>query len=94
MSPSLWKKRLTYITTNVLEFGWVVVIYLMSELIIWGLSRALAPVELEFFSSIFGMVLTFCCMALAYLCFAGVDDVYRRYIKSKVWMKWLLGLQD
>ncbi|KAJ4006195.1 hypothetical protein NW752_010842 [Fusarium irregulare] len=84
MSPSLWKKRLTYITTNVLEFGWVVVIYLMSELIIWGLSRALAPVELEFFSSIFGMVLTFCCMALAYLCFASVDDLYRRYIKSKV----------
>lgn len=94
MSPSLWKKRLTYITTNVLEFGWVVVIYLMSELIILGLSRALAPVELEFFSSIFGMVLTFCCMALAYLCFAGVDDLYRRYIKSKVWMKWLMGLQD
>ncbi|CAG7559264.1 unnamed protein product [Fusarium equiseti] len=84
MLPSLWKKRLNLVTTNVFEFGWVVVIYLKSELIIWGLSRALAPVKLEFFSSIFGMVLTFCGMTLAYLCFSGVEDVYRRYIKSKV----------
>ncbi|RGP68567.1 hypothetical protein FLONG3_8126 [Fusarium longipes] len=81
---NLWKKRLSTVASNVLEFGWVVVIYLMSELIIWGLSRALAPANLEFFSSIFGMILTFCCMAFAYLCFAGVDDIYQRYIKSKV----------
>ncbi|EKJ78263.1 hypothetical protein NXS19_011429 [Fusarium pseudograminearum] len=80
----IWKKRLNYLARNVLEFGWVVIIYLMSELIIWGLSRALAPINLEFFSSIFGMVLTFCCMAFAYLCFSGVDDVYQRHIKSKV----------
>jgi hypothetical protein len=80
----IWKKRLNTVASNVLEFGWVVVIYLMSELIIWGLSRALAPVNLEFFSSIFGMILTFCCMAVAYLCFSGVDDVYQRHIKSKV----------
>ncbi|RGP71555.1 hypothetical protein FSPOR_3261 [Fusarium sporotrichioides] len=80
----IWKKRLNYLAGNVLEFGWVVVIYLMSELIIWGLSRALAPINLEFFSSIFGMILTFCCMAFAYLCFNGVDDVYQRHIKSKV----------
>lgn len=80
----IWKKRLNYLASNVLEFGWVVVIYLMSELIIWGLSRALAPINLEFFSSIFGMILTFCCMAFTYLCFSGVDDVYQRHIKSKV----------
>ncbi|OBS17733.1 hypothetical protein FPOA_09465 [Fusarium poae] len=80
----IWKKRLNYLAGNVLEFGWVVVIYLTSELIIWGLSRALAPIHLEFFSSIFGMILTFCCMAFAYLCFGGVDDVYQRHIKSKV----------
>jgi hypothetical protein len=80
----IWKKRLNYLAGNVLEFGWVVVIYLTSELIIWGLSRALAPIHLEFFSSIFGMILTFCSMAFAYLCFGGVDDVYQRHIKSKV----------
>ncbi|KAJ4268921.1 hypothetical protein NW762_002992 [Fusarium torreyae] len=56
----------------------------MSELIIWGLSRALAPVSLEFFSSIFGMILTFCFMAATYFCCAGIDGVYQRHIKSKV----------
>jgi hypothetical protein len=80
----LWRTRFITVASNVLEFGWVVVVYLMSELIIWGLSRALAPVHLEFFSSIFGMVLTFCFMAAAYFCFADVDGVYRRHIKSKV----------
>ncbi|KAF5640526.1 hypothetical protein F52700_3677 [Fusarium sp. NRRL 52700] len=80
----LWRTRFITVASNVLEFGWVVVVYLMSEVIIWGLSRALAPVHLEFFSSIFGMVLTFCFMAAAYLCFADVDGVYRRHIKSKV----------
>ncbi|KAF4442257.1 hypothetical protein FACUT_2074 [Fusarium acutatum] len=80
----LWRTRFITVASNVLEFGWVVVVYLMSEVIIWGLSRALAPVHLEFFSSIFGMVLTFCFMAAAYLCFADIDGVYRRHIKSKV----------
>ncbi|KIL89121.1 hypothetical protein FAVG1_07515 [Fusarium avenaceum] len=81
---NLWRRRLTTVARSVIEFGWVVVIYLMSELTIWGLSRALAPVHLEFFSSIFGMVLTFCFMAAAFFCFAGVDDIYQRHIKSKV----------
>lgn len=90
----LWKRRLNAVTSNVLEFGWVVVIYLMSELIIWGLSRALAPVNLEFFSSIFGMILTFCFMAFAYCCFSGVDDVYQRHIKSKVTTMTFLGTTE
>ncbi|KAF9769724.1 hypothetical protein IL306_012815 [Fusarium sp. DS 682] len=80
----LWRRRFITVASSLLEFGWVVVIYLMSELTIWGLSRALASVHLDFFSSIFGMVLTFCFMAAAYVCFAGVDDVYRRHVKSKV----------
>jgi formate hydrogenlyase subunit 3/multisubunit Na+/H+ antiporter MnhD subunit len=75
---------MTTVAGRVIEFGWVIVIYLMSELTIWGLSRALAPVHLEFFSSIFGMVLTFCFMAAAFFCFAGIDDIYQRHIKSKV----------
>jgi hypothetical protein len=85
MSPSnLWRRRMTTVARSMIELGWVVVIYLMSELTIWGLSRALVPVRLEFFSSIFGMVLTFCFMAAAFFCFAGVDDIYQRHIKSKV----------
>ncbi|KAF5013023.1 hypothetical protein FDECE_970 [Fusarium decemcellulare] len=80
----VWRRRLIAVSTSVLEFGWVVVIYLASELTIWGLSRALAPVRLEFFSSIFGMVLTFCVMTAAYLWSADVDDIYQRHIKSKI----------
>ncbi|KAF4456037.1 hypothetical protein F53441_1758 [Fusarium austroafricanum] len=80
----LWRSRSITVASSVLEFGWVIIIYLVSELIIWGLSRALAPVNLEFFSSIFGMVITLFIMAAAYFCFASVDDVYQKHIKSKV----------
>lgn len=81
---ALWRRRLTAIATSVLNFGWVVIIYLMSELIIWGLSRALASAHLEFFSSIFGMALTFVLMAVAYLCCPCVDEIYQKHIKAKV----------
>ncbi|KAF5655631.1 hypothetical protein FHETE_11169, partial [Fusarium heterosporum] len=81
---NLWRGRLTTVAGSVLEFGWVVVVYLTSELTIWGLSRALTLANLDFFSSIFGMVLTFCFMVVAFFCFAGVDDIYQRHIKSKV----------
>lgn len=80
----VWKTRLGLALGNFVEFGWVVVVYLASELVIWGLSRALAPVHLEFFSSIFGMVLIFTLMTVAYLFSDSVDYVYRCHIKSKV----------
>ncbi|KAF4979264.1 hypothetical protein FZEAL_4509 [Fusarium zealandicum] len=81
---TLWARRLTAVLRRMLEFGWVVVVYLASELIIWGLSRALALVGLQFFSSIFGMVLTFGLMTAAYITSPSVDNVYQRHIKSKV----------
>lgn len=84
VSSTLWRKRLVVITKKSLDFLWVVIIYLASELIIWGLSRVLAPLKLAFFSSIFGMVLTFTAMTLAYLCFRDVDDIYKSYVKKKV----------
>ncbi|KAM0414678.1 hypothetical protein ACHAPT_013481 [Fusarium lateritium] len=82
--PALWRRRLTAVAMSVLDFGWVVIIYLMSELIIWALSRALAPAHLEFFSSIFGMALTFVLMAMAYLCSPSVDEMYQKHIKTKI----------
>ncbi|KAK7427178.1 hypothetical protein QQZ08_006291 [Neonectria magnoliae] len=84
VSSMLWRRRLEVITKQSLNFFWVVVIYLASELIIWGLSRTLAPLKLAFFSSIFGMVLTFTAMTLAYLCFRDIDDIYKGYIKEKI----------
>lgn len=67
-----------------LGFLWVAVIYLASELIIWGLSRALAPVNLSFFSSIFGMALTFTAMAIASIWVQNIGDIYKDHIKEKV----------
>ena len=80
----IWRRRLRDFSKGVSHFVWVVVIYLSTELIIWGLSRTLAGVHLEFFASIMGMVLTFAIMTTTYLLFQRSDDFYRRYIKSKV----------
>ncbi|OAR01594.1 hypothetical protein LLEC1_03209 [Akanthomyces lecanii] len=62
----------------------IAVIYLTSELLIWGLSRALAPATLEFFSSIFGMLLVFVFMMLASAVIPNLDGFYEKQIRSKV----------
>lgn len=60
------------------------VIYLISELLIWGLSRALAPAKLEFFSSVFGMLLVFVLMMIACAVLPNLDGFYKKNIRSKV----------
>lgn len=62
----------------------IAVIYLVSQLLIWGLSRALAPAKLEFFSSVFGMLLVFVVMMIACPLLPKVDGFYEKHIKSKV----------
>lgn len=62
----------------------LVVIYLISELLIWGLSRALAPAKLEFFSSVFGMLLVFVIMMIACAVLPNLDGFYKKHIRSKV----------
>lgn len=84
VSSSIWRGRLVGIAKASIGFLWVAVIYLASELIIWGLSRALAPVNLSFFSSIFGMALTFTAMAIASIWVQNIGDIYKDHIKTKV----------
>ncbi|KAH8738252.1 hypothetical protein BGZ61DRAFT_526241 [Ilyonectria robusta] len=84
VSSSIWRRRLVRIAQAILAFFWVAVIYLASELIIWGLSRALAPVNLSFFSSIFGMALTFTAMAIASIWVQNIGDIYKGHIKEKI----------
>lgn len=62
----------------------VAVIYLVSELLIWGLSRALAPAKLEFFSSVFGMLLVFAVMMIACALIPNLNVLYEKYMQSKV----------
>lgn len=62
----------------------IAVFYLVSQLLIWGLSRGLAPAKLEFFSSVFGMLLVFVAMMIARPFFPEIDEFYEKHIKSKV----------
>ncbi|KAJ6790433.1 hypothetical protein PWT90_03011 [Aphanocladium album] len=62
----------------------IAVIYLVSELLIWGLSLALAPAKLEFFSSVFGMLLVFLTMMVGCVALPKLDGFYEAHIKSKI----------
>ncbi|EFQ35974.1 uncharacterized protein GLRG_11118 [Colletotrichum graminicola M1.001] len=62
----------------------VAVIYLASELLIWGIFLVLRPVRLQFLNSILGMIMVFAFMAaVSHLC-SGSDGIYNRNIKPKV----------
>lgn len=75
---------MTVVFDRITEFTWVVVIYLASELAIWGLSRVMAPLGIQFFASIIGMVFVFVIMISIYLWRRDCDGMYQRWIKSKV----------
>lgn len=62
----------------------VVVIYLACELVIWGLSWALAPASIAFFAPILAMMIVFLAMAAASYAMPGTDSFYAKYIQSKV----------
>ena len=66
------------------NFLWIIIIYGLCELLIWGISRALAPLSVEFFASSLGMIIVFAAMTLFFLCGNGLDTFYKVYIKSKV----------
>ena len=80
----VWATRIKSVLAKIVELIWVVVIYLLSELAIWGLSRVMAPAGIEFFASILGMVIVFAMMTSLYLWSLSCDRIYQRWIKSKV----------
>ncbi|POR32462.1 Uncharacterized protein TPAR_07336 [Tolypocladium paradoxum] len=83
-TSTIWRKRWLHALLVVVDLLWVVIIYLASELAVWGLSRALAPASLEFFASILGMLLVFSSMTVAgWLC-RSYDRLYNEQIRSKV----------
>ncbi|KAK5989766.1 hypothetical protein PT974_08026 [Cladobotryum mycophilum] len=81
---SIWHARWKNAIANLVHLLWVAVIYLASELIIWGLSRTLHPVGLEFFASILGMLLVFSLSTAAYFIWQRTDYVLQNWIKEKV----------
>ncbi|KAM3540599.1 hypothetical protein ARSEF1564_006468 [Beauveria bassiana] len=62
----------------------IAVIYLTSDLLIWGLSRALAPANAEFLSSVLGMLLVFVAMMILYAIIPSLDGFYQKHLKAKV----------
>lgn len=83
-SPSIWNVRLAAIVTTTSHILWVMAIYLLSELLIWGLSAALSPLDLQFFASILGMTLVFLGMVLLDAVALHTSWCYASYIKHKV----------
>lgn len=82
-SSTLWRFRWRNASLRLLDFL-AVVICLLSEFVIWGLSEVLAPADLEFFASILGMLLLFCLMMVAGWIWPSCNGFYRHHIRSKV----------
>ncbi|EGX89856.1 hypothetical protein CCM_08109 [Cordyceps militaris CM01] len=63
---------------------WIAFIYLVSELLIWGLSRALTKVKLEFIASVLGMLLVFTVMLVLRAITPKVNEWYEKHVKNAV----------
>ena len=76
--------HLKAIVAKMIELAWAMIIYLMSELTIWGISLVLAPIKIQFFSSIIGMIFVFLITTGLYFWRRSCDHIYHKSIKSKV----------
>lgn len=80
---SVWECRWdTFVHGSGFVLG-IFAIYLGSESAIWGFSRALAPLKVEYFASILGMLITFFLMTV-YMFSSTPNNWYQVYLKSKV----------
>ena len=80
----VWRHRGLQLAHAVIELVALAVIYLISELLIWGLSLALFCVKLQFFSSIAGMLLVFGLAGIAATLWRQTDAFHRTWLKPKV----------
>jgi hypothetical protein len=66
------------------EIFWVGVMFLLSQVLIWGLHLVLRPAGLEFLSSILGMMLVFLAMEILNKLCNGTSRFYKDHVKPKV----------
>lgn len=78
------KGRLIATLSGMLGILKLVVIYLLSELMIWGCSRVLSLLNAAFFASIVSMVLVAMSITTASLFFPAVGIFYETHVKSEV----------
>lgn len=81
---TLWKDRWCQFYPGVVGILAVALIYLSSELLIWGISIAMEPVNLRFLSPILGMFTVFTYGTVIMLCWKPADTWYHAHLKSKV----------
>ncbi|KAL7791509.1 hypothetical protein V8C37DRAFT_381923 [Trichoderma ceciliae] len=81
---SIWRLRWNRASAEGAGYLLVATICLASELLIWGLSRTLASVRLEFFSTIVGMLLVFALSTASWVMWKKTDAFYRRWLKKRV----------
>ncbi|KFA74267.1 hypothetical protein S40288_08721 [Stachybotrys chartarum IBT 40288] len=83
-APASWHTHTVSATCYLLNLACIFLIYLVSELVIWGLSQGLAAANLEYFSSILGMILVFATTSVAYTFCHKTNDIYISWIKDRV----------
>lgn len=81
---SLQQGRFAALLTGILSVLKLVVIYLLSELMIWGCSRVLSLLNAPFFASIVSMVLVAIIITVAAAFSPLVGQVYDEHLKFEV----------
>ena len=88
--PQTWRysdrprRALTYLLARAFDLAWVVVLFLLCELLIWGIYAALRVAGIQFLSSIVGMVAVFLSMLLLAWLFPSTQRLYNEHVRSKV----------
>ncbi|CAH0052547.1 unnamed protein product [Clonostachys solani] len=83
VTSTVWRSRFQAAIGEITTILYVVVLFLASELIIWTISLALAPVNIEYFSAILSMVLVFATMTGITTILPSSDPFYQLMMKPK-----------
>ena len=79
-----WESRLVDLTAGILSISKLVLLYLVSELIIWGWSRVMALWGFDFMASVVAMVFIAIATMLAVEISPWIGTCYRKHLKSDV----------
>ncbi|VUC21981.1 unnamed protein product [Clonostachys rosea] len=84
MVSTIWRSRFRAVGIEITAILSVLALLLASELIIWAVSLALAPAKIEYFSSIFSMILVFAIMTAVTTMMPSSDPFYQLVMKPKI----------
>lgn len=88
--PERWRptdrplRAARFLARRSVEMGWVVAIFFVCELLIWGIYAALRPADVQFLSPIAGMLAVFLGMLALARLVKRAEGVYTEHLRSKV----------